>query len=217
MVVRHAVVVRGGDEVGADQPVGASRRRSRSRRRAARTCRVRAASRRAPQRAARRRCRCAAPGRRPSPVAPYGGQADVGRVVPQEQQHQRHDGERGDRDDQRGGAPAVLGRPARRAPAGRSAARWRRAAVRTPVTSPRLRDEPAAGDGGDEDQRHRAGAERRPARPSSSTSCQLVRHEDGQPAAGGDQEQRARRPPGACRSGPSARRRTARSARTAAG
>ncbi len=57
------------------------------------------------------------------------------------------------------------------------------------MTSPRLRYEPAVGDRRDEDQCHRAGARARRARPTAAPAASS-RHEDGQPAAGGDEHQR---------------------------
>ena len=93
-------------------------------------------------------------------------------MVAQQQQHERHDGAA-----RAATVSAAVRQPwwsVSRASSGRKIS-WPVAppAVSTPVTRPRRADEPAVGDGRDEDQRHRAGAEPDQHAPAAGRSCQL--------------------------------------------
>ena len=168
------------------------------------------ASRRAPGRAPRQ---APASARTPRAVR---RQAHVGRVVAQQQPDEGDDGERGaGRRSPRPGASRAARRS--RSSSGRKTS-WPEApaAVRMPVTRPRRAT----------NQRlvtvaAKASAiepvPRPTSRPQHSISCQAAVIQTVRPAPDRDRGQGARRPPGGCRTGPSARRRTARSARTARG
>ena len=124
-------------------------------------------------------------GRRPA----VGDDAEVARAVAQQPGHQREDGERGGGGAERGRPPAPL-----RVDPGHQRQEdqlpGRAAGGEDAGDQPAPGHEPAAGHRGHQRQRHRAGAEPDQHAPQQD-QLPARRHEDGQPAAERDHEQRA--------------------------
>ena len=99
-------------------------------------------------------------------------EAHIGRVVPQEQQHERNDGQRGAGRDEGRRAPAVVS-PARR-PGQEDQLAGGAGGGEDAGDQAAVLDEPPAGDGRDERQRHRSGAESDQDTPAAGPAARLV-------------------------------------------